>query len=155
MRAAQSSIFALCLSAVGLSVPASFAETPAEHPLHWFEGCSEVGNAYREVWRGEAGLLFGFAVQLDETGTASFFEQTRIEPNAEGGYTFAAYPAGKGPTFFKSTYADESEVEFVNPDNDYPQKIKYYIVDGQFSAEISSLDGSGATGWNFTPCAAD
>ena len=42
-------------------------------------------------------------------------------------------------------------VTFVNADNDYPKRVRYWREGGELRAEISQLDGSDAMQFAFRP----
>jgi len=131
------------------------ALTPAangEHPLGWMSGCWQNAEGdYREVWSApDHDYLFGYALSL-KGDKVSFFEQSRIAPGRKG-YVFNVYPGGKGPVAFPATGQEGDSVEFVNPDNDFPQRIRYARDGNRMIATISLLDGSKGQGFAFRPC---
>lgn len=144
----------LCLLAIGAAAPAITAEEADPNRLDWLTGCwqSEDGVT-REIWSGsEDGYYFGYNVVLKD-GHAVFFEQMRIDPAPLP--VFNAYPAGNGPFPFAATTLSEASITFVNPDHDFPQKIKYWREDDVLRATISKMDGSSPGAFRFTACAAD
>jgi hypothetical protein len=77
------------------------------------------------------------------------WEQMRIEQAADGTVAFFASPGGAPAVRFDARTATESAVEFINPSNDYPQRIRYERKGGEVEAEISLLDGSKPMRWHF------
>ena len=45
----------------------------------------------------------------------------------------------------------DEAIEFANPANDYPQRIRYWRQGKLLMAEISQIDGSKAVRWNYRP----
>nr|WP_321439971.1 DUF6265 family protein [uncultured Hyphomonas sp.] len=121
------------------------------HPLGWMSGCWENADGdYREVWSApDHGYLFGYALAL-KGDRVSFFEQSRIDPGK--GFTFNAYPAGKGPSPFREIERGASHIVFADPGHDYPQRIRYAREGDRMTAEISLIDGSRGQGFAFRRC---
>jgi hypothetical protein len=121
------------------------------HPLGWMSGCWENADGdYREVWSApDHGYLFGYALALKDD-RVSFFEQSRIDPGK--GFTFNAYPAGKGPSLFREIERGASHIVFADPGHDYPQRIRYAREGDRMTAEISLIDGSRGQGFAFRRC---
>ncbi len=51
---------------------------------------------------------------------------------------------------FTAAEDEGDSVTFVNPANDYPQRIRYWREGEKLKAEISLEDGSNAMDWTFT-----
>lgn len=132
------------------------AETPPEteaHVFDWIADCwiSETG-ATREVWQiGSNTLVFGFNLVQGEDGETAFFEQLRLEKDAEG-WRFAAHPRGIAPTYFEQVEGGASSATFMNTENDYPQRIRYWRDGAGLSAEIALASGERPNAWRFSPC---
>lgn len=96
-----------------------------------------------------AGLMLGGS--RSGTGdTLGFFEHMRIE-RSDAGLKFCAMPQGRAGACFQSVAANEGEVAFENPANDYPTRIVYRREPYGISAEISGPDGSRKQRWTFVP----
>lgn len=106
--------------------------------LHPFVGCwQSADGSGTESWTEDpSGWLFGYAVNRDEDGKVTFFEQMRI---ADGVLTVI------GPnddlTEFTRVKAGPEYI-FENPEHDFPQRIAYTPSKGRLDAYISAMDGS-------------
>ncbi len=123
------------------------------HPLNWLTGCWQTGDeTVEETWvlSRQGDQLFGHSVTA-KNGVRVFFEMMRIDFE-DTATTFSAYPRGMGPTVFESVDQHSSVIAFINPENDYPQRISYSRVNDELKAEISLLDGSRPAGWVYRPC---
>ncbi len=112
----------------------------------------EAGASWTdELWTSPRGGVMlgvsrsGFGSQLET------WEMTHIERKADGSVSFFAQPKGKPPTEFKQVLRSTDAVEFANPANPYPQRIRYWRQGQLLMAEISRLDGSEAMRWNYRP----
>jgi hypothetical protein len=79
------------------------------------------------------------------------WEQMRIERTADGGFRFVAMPQGAPPVAFEAIGAGDDWIEFMNRENDYPQRIRYWRQGESLRARISLADGSNPTEWTFVP----
>lgn len=129
-------------------------ETTETLPLDWMVGCWQTDNdSVEETWvmSRRADQLFGYSV-TSKDGRRVFFEMMRID--IDGSHlTFSAYPRGQGPTRFNSTSIDIAAIEFVNDQNDYPQRIRYSLAGVELIAVISKMDGSKTSQWRYRRCA--
>lgn len=104
-----------------------------------------------EVWTTPRGGTMlgmsrsGFGPDMKE------WEFARIERKADGLLSFFAQPRGKPATEFRQVLRSSDAVEFANPANDYPQRIRYARQGQLLMAEISRLDGSEEMRWNYRP----
>ncbi|HVG03532.1 MAG TPA: DUF6265 family protein [Burkholderiaceae bacterium] len=64
------------------------------------------------------------------------FEFLRIERTA-GQVDYVAQPSGRPPTRFRMSDASATHAEFVNPEHDFPQRIRYTRESDLLRAEIS------------------
>ena len=115
-------------------------------------GCWERVEA--EAWTQEcwmepkAGLMLG-ASREGKGAKLGIWEWMRIEQAADGAITFYASPRGAPPASFPARTVNAEAIEFVNAAHDYPQRIRYWIKDGQLEAEISKIDGSDPVRWSY------
>jgi hypothetical protein len=142
------------LAALSL-IAASAMLAPAAHAdegLKWMTGCWRTADkSYKEVWaKPDAGYLFGYALNYDETGALSFFEQSRIDAGTPA--VFNAYPGGFGPSEFTEESRGKNTVTFANPALDYPQRIVYERKGGRMTATISLINGAREQKWEFKKC---
>ena len=117
------------------------------------QGCWQVEDtSIEETWTRslQGDQLFGFSV-ISKDGQRVFFEQLRIDLE-QSGIVLSAYPKGTGPTPFKGTLGSDSAIEFANPANDYPQRIRYERAGDRLLAEISMLDGKKLSKWRYRRC---
>ncbi len=154
------------LSSLILSVaPQGVFGAPLDPHDMWFTGCWEFEDgSTREVWSEPEGIhLFGYSVSYEHSPsttsgkTVTFFETMRIELAPSGDYpvAFFAYPSGKGPTRFEQTAHAPHAVTFENPQNDYPQRIRYWRDGTHLKAEISTLQGEQIRQFDYRPCSID
>ena len=134
------------------AVPAS-AQAPSEMP-GWLAGCWQQVEG--EQWTDEcwtaprAGLMIG-ASRTGTGETLQFFEHSRVETADDGTLVFVAMPRGAAGTPFRAEDGGADWIEFVNPANDYPQRIRYWREGDRLHAEIALLDGSRAVAWSYAP----
>ncbi len=148
---------------LAMSGPAALGQTPAAPvaptalPI-WMAGCwiteaDASGARSEECWtvpRGE--MMLGSGHHFNGARTLSF-EHMRIE-RVDGALVFVALPGGETPTRFagQPSAANDGQgdsVLFVNVDNGYPQRIRYWRDGEQLLAEISFLDGRERVRWRF------
>ena len=142
----------LIFAALLLAAPLT-AEAPKGAALPgWMAGTwmMEEGAQWAdEVWTDPRGGMMlgvgrsGFGPQLDS------WELTQIRVKADGSMVYIARPEGKAPVEFPMVLISEEAVEFANPSHDYPQRIRYWRQGKLLVAEISLLDGSRQTRWNY------
>lgn len=118
----------------------------------WMAGCWEMHEGERwaeECWTAPRdGQMLGSGRTGGPDGIRSF-EFMRIEREGES-LAFRAAPGGSGWTSFTAA-ADGAGVTFVNAENDYPNRVRYWREGGELRAEISQLDGSDAVRFTFRP----
>jgi len=131
------------------------AQTGADDALPGFMAGAwmmEDGASWNdEVWTDARG---GVMLGLSRSGFGPqlrLWEMARIERKSDGSVSYFAQPMGKGPTEFRQVLRSAESVEFANPANDYPQRIRYWRQGQLLMAEISRLDGSDAMRWNYRP----
>jgi len=133
----------IALSATALLTAAAVHAEEPELPS-WMTGCWEMRNGERwaeECWTApRGGQMLGSGRTGDASGVRSF-EFMRIEREGET-LAFRAAPGGQGWTSFASTPDAGDGVTFVNAENDYPKRVRYWREGGELRAEISQLDGS-------------
>ena len=119
----------------------------------WMSGCWQSRDGERwaeECWTvARGGQMLGSGRTGDATGVRSF-EFMRIEREGEG-LAFRASPGGDGWTSFAAAADPAGGVTFVNAENDYPKRVRYWREGGELRAEISQLDGSDAVQFAFRP----
>ena len=130
---------------------APYKQAP-QSELGWLDGCWQTrSGATQEVWSVSAPtLLFGYNT-AQKDGEVSFFEQLRIEKSAQG-WVYYAYPRGQGPTIFREKARAAGRIDFINPDHDYPQLIRYSRQGTVLTATIADASGSNARDWTYIPC---
>lgn len=129
------------------------AEAPSELPA-WLAGCWQQveGDQWTdECWTApRAGLMIGSS--RSGTGeTLQFFEHSRVETAEDGTLVFVAMPRGAVGTPFRAEDGGADWIEFVNPANDYPQRIRYWREGETLRARISLMDGGNPGEWTFKP----
>lgn len=115
----------------------------------WIEQQGESWS--EEFWTpARGGLLLG-AARTGKGAVLEFWEQTRIEQDADGTIAFYASPRGVSVSRFPMESQGATEIAFANPAHDYPQRIRYWREGPLLKAEISKMDGSGKEIWTYTP----
>ena len=137
------------------TVFAAIAMQAAEPALPgWMAGCWETASDDKwteECWTApRAGIMLG----SNRTGAGDrleMFEMMQIGslPGSPG-MAFWAAPNGSNRTMFAWSPSNEPGVTFVNPKNEYPQRIRYWREGSDLHAEISLTDGSKAVRWRFS-----
>ncbi len=121
--------------------------------LTWLEGCwTDADQTIEERWirSREGSQLFGYSTATD-SGNLVSFEQLRIDL-IEGQWSLNAYPSGVGPTKFDAEAVGPQQIIFLNIHNEFPQRILYRRSGEHLVAEISLLDGTKQTAWNYRRC---
>ncbi|MBB5984564.1 DUF6265 family protein [Sphingobium lignivorans] len=160
MRFAQRNMLVAVMILPGLLAAAGArADAPVVASLPgWMAGCwlAETGEARfsEECWTTPRGAMMIGSGHMFGGERSYSFEHMRIV--REGGtIVFIAQPGGAPPTRFAmdrqtpSGGPEAASVSFVNPDNDYPQRVTYRLTDGHLEAEIAMLDGSRPMRWSF------
>lgn len=146
-----------------MSGPAALGQSPAAPvppmalPI-WMAGCwiteaNASGARSEECWTVPRGdMMLGSGHHFNGARTLSF-EHMRIE-RAEGALVFVALPSGETPTRFamQPSAANDGQgdsVLFVNVENGYPQRIRYWREGEQLIAEIAFIDGRERVQWRF------
>jgi hypothetical protein len=107
-------------------------------------GATLDGVEMEETWSTAAGgMLIGMHRDISKKGT--FFEFLRIVETKDG-IVFMAQPSGQPPTPFRLAEAGANNVVFVNPDNDFPKRILYWLEDAQLCARVQG-DGNASEQW--------
>lgn len=141
MVAAGMLICALAVHAQPVPPPAAAAVPPRSTApaaellridnLAWLAGCWN-GNVnqrdFREQWSPLRGSMLLGAGSTVFQGKTQNFEYLRIESRPEGIF-YVALPSGQRETAFKLIAIDTDDKDtifvFVNPENDFPQRISY------------------------------
>jgi len=126
---------------------------------HWMAGCWEQrsGDAWtEECWTGPRGGMMmgssrsGSGDRLDEWETMQIVREDTDDP-AVVRLAFWAAPGGVKRTMFAWTRANVPGVTFINLENDYPQRIRYWREGKYLMAEISLANGSKPRRWRYEP----
>ena len=126
--------------------------TPVEAPgpdikdLAWIAGTwsgSEGGTEIEEVWLPpKGGAMLG--VHRDVSGgKMTGFEFLRIQTRGDG-IAYIAMPNGMRPTVFPMKESADKKVMFENLENDFPQRILYWLdTEGALHARIEGSKRGG------------
>jgi hypothetical protein len=114
--------------------------------LAWLAGywmSDKRGMLAEECWLPpEGGLMLGLHRDALEDGNI-FFEYLRIMETGDG-IVYYATPQGYDTTKFKLTAlsweGNSAQAVFENPDHDYPQLIRYMLIEGGLRAEIEGTE---------------
>ena len=137
---------------------AAMAATTAPQLPEWMAGCWELHSQERwteECWSGpRGGMMIGYSRSgtadiVSEWETMQIVREDSDDP-AVVKLGFWASPQGAKRTLFAWVPADEPGVTFVNLENDYPQRIRYWREGADLLAEISLENGSRPRRWRFS-----
>lgn len=141
---------ALALAAGLMAVPAS---AQVQEMPGWMSGCWQMredsGRWAEECWTLVRGGQMMGSGRAGSGGDLGSFEFMLIRQDEDGAITFFAAPSGNNWTPFAAEAADGQSATFVNPDNDYPQKVRYWREGELLKARISMLDDSNPMEWTF------
>lgn len=147
MRKLPLSLLALAL----LVAPAGLGAQQARLP-DWMTGCWEMREGDRwaeECWTVPRGGMMIGSGRAGSGDTVRSFEHMRIERGEDGKLRFLASPGGQGWTAFAVADDPGQGVTFVNPGNDFPQRVRYWREGDLLEAEISLEGGENAMRWTF------
>ena len=143
----------MCLALLAAGTAAHAHELPS-----WMAGCwvQTEGDAWtEECWTGpRADIMLGSS-RTGEGDNLRFWETMQIvldQENEDGPVwpmVMWASPLGEQRTMFTLESSDAPGVSFINSENDYPQRIRYWRDDKLLMAEISMLDGSNQRRWSY------
>lgn len=147
----------MMLTLAAMLLAAGAAPTP-DMPA-WMTGCWEQRSGERwteECWSSPRGaMMIGYS-RSGEAGTVTEWEVMQIvhaetDDPAVPWMTFTALPSGQNRTTFAWEPTQGPGVAFVNLENDYPQRIRYWREGADLFAEISLSDGSKPRRWRYSP----
>ncbi len=128
-------------SSVALLIATASLTTTAQPAMPVFmAGCwsgehADTRRRSYEVWIApKAERMLGVSETMRPDRTE--FEFLRIE-RAAGQVDYVAQPSGRPPTRFRMSDASATHAEFVNPEHDFPQQIRYTRESDLLRAEIS------------------
>ncbi|HUR81211.1 MAG TPA: DUF6265 family protein [Thermoanaerobaculia bacterium] len=122
----------------------------AVQSLAWMSGhwsATVDGVEMEEVWLAPKNDVM-VGMHRDVKGAQSSFEFMRIANTPEG-VAFLAQPGGKPVTPFPLVESSGTRVVFANPKHDYPQRIIYFLRDGQLCATVEG-EGQPSESWCWT-----
>lgn len=120
-----------CLrEASGHSAEAAQMATGEIKALAWLAGCWQ-GDSGEECWLAPlGGTMLGVNRGPEREGDQPAFEFLRIVER-DGGLAYLASPSGRfPPVAFPAIEMGESRIVFANPEHDFPQRITYWLGDG-------------------------
>lgn len=131
------------------------AQVTATAPLPSFlTGCWQQRSAEKwteECWTSPRGGMMLGSAREGSADKVNHWEWMRIERGADGVLSFFASPKGAPQAAFKATTATANEILFINPEHDYPQRIRFARTTTGIEAEISLADGTKPTRWSYRP----
>ena len=141
---------ALILSATLLTAPAR-AETAVPA---WLAGtwAMENGSAWAdEVWTSpRGGLMLGLA-RSGFGPDVEKWETARIEKRPGVGLVYVVQAKHTAPVEFPMALMSADAIEFTNPQNLFPQRVRWWREGQLLMSELSKMDGSEAVRVNFRP----
>jgi hypothetical protein len=129
------------------------AAAPTPSMPAFLAGCWEQsqddGRWTEECWTDARGGLMIGSGRVGKGDRVGHWEWMRIERGADGALTFYGSPKGATPVGFNSTEVSATSVTFVNPNHDYPQRVRYVVTAAGIDAEVSLADGSKPDRWSY------
>ena len=146
--------FLLAFLLSGLLVPsAALALSDAAPMPEWMTGSwvySDEAGWSEEYWTTLRGDIMLGSSRSGSGNRLDFWEQMRIQKEADGTVAFWAVTADQNPVRFELVVSMDNEVVFENAEHDYPQRIRYWREGVALKAEISLLDGSKAVQFTYS-----
>ena len=141
---------------IAATLPAQTAAQTVAQPVlpAWLAGtwAMEDGASWAdELWTDPRG---GVMLGLSRIGFGSevkSWELTQIKTRKDGTLAYIVQEEGKPAVEYPLVLISAEAIEFSNPANDYPQRIRYWRQGKLLMAEISKLDGSQTLRWNYRP----
>jgi hypothetical protein len=129
------------------------AATSSPAMPEFLSGCWEQrqddGRWTEECWTDARGGLMIGSGRVGKGDRVGHWEWMRIERGADGALTFYGSPKGATPVGFKAAEASAMSITFVNPNHDYPQRVRYLVTATGLDAEVSLADGSKHDRWSY------
>ena len=135
-----------------LAAPLAAIDPPPAAMPGWITGAWEQRSGTDwadEFWTPPRGGLMIGAARMGKGERIDLFEHTRIVRLPDGTLVFIAQPFGNPAVHFPLVGSGTQSVEFANPANDYPQRIRYWREGPLLRARISLMDGSKAQEWTY------
>ncbi len=120
--------------------------------LAWMSGRWESVSGERwveESWSAPRGGAMFAISRTGSGGTLREFEFIRLQADQDGRLVYQASPNGRSSVAFTLNAMSATSVTFLNPDHDFPQRIRYERDGDILRATISAADGSNAMSWTF------
>jgi hypothetical protein len=134
---------------------AGLAQTPKPtiNDLAWLAGCWEAnlnGRELNEQWmKPSAGIMLGMGRTV-AGGKVREYEFLQIREDTDGALYYVAKPSGQPEGSFKLKQLQNNEVNFENPEHDFPQRIIYRLqTDGSLFARIEGTSNGKARGFEY------
>jgi hypothetical protein len=140
----------LAVLALPFSAPA-FAATALPE---WMAGtwAMESGAAWAdEVWTSPRGGMMLGIYRLGFGGKAEEWHTARIEPKGGGLVLIIQDKGGAASVEFQLAVFGASSIEFTNPANAFPQRIRFWREGQLLMSESARMDGGEARRMNFRP----
>ena len=147
MKPISAAVLLVALALAPVAAQAQEAAMPA-----WMAGCWQMRDGERwaeECWTIPRGGQMMGSGRTGAGDAVRSFEFMLIE-RGEDGLLFRAAPGGSGWTAFAAGEDPGEGVTFLNPGNDYPQRVRYWREGDLLKAEISQIDGSRAVAFSFS-----
>ncbi|MFA7588188.1 MAG: DUF6265 family protein [Novosphingobium sp.] len=146
------------LVAILLTISAPLAaQAKIEAPLPgWLTGSWLMEDGARwadEYWTPPRGGMMIGASRMGFGPELETWETTRIMRGTRGGLSLFVQRRGEAVVEFPLAHVSAAAVEFANPLNGFPQRIRYERVGQLLIAEVSRMDGSDTMRWQYRPVA--
>ena len=142
----RNSLFGL-LYAAALAVADTETIAPTSiDELGWLAGCwAHVGRDEGSVepWLPPAGGAMLAVSRIIRDGRMVSYEFLRVEETRDGSLRLIAMPVGQAATAFALATIGDKLVVFENPDHDFPQRLRYRLVDPDRLLATAEADSDG------------
>lgn len=133
---------------------ADSSAAPTLDAVAWMAGCwdnEEAEPGSREQWTAPAGgTMFGVSWTL-KGGATGFYEFMILRQTEADELELVALPMGRSQTAFRMIESGEQSAVFENLENDFPQRIRYWLegndhlkarIEGDVQGELRTSDFS-------------
>lgn len=143
-------LIAALAGAAGAESPAATVDDLAWMAGYWVRDAGG-GRRVEELWLPPAGGLMLGLHRDTAPGRRPFFENLRIDEDAEGVPTYWASPGGGEPVPFRLVEHGDRHAVFANPAHDFPRRITYRLAaDGTLHARVEGGTEDRVAEWSWT-----
>lgn len=147
-------IAAALAALLAAAAPAGAEITPRGALPDWMEGtwlAVDGSDWSDQLWTdARGGMMLGF-LRAGFGPDLQSWETAQIRRRPDGTIGLVLREEGRQPVEFALAVQSEQAVEFANPANPYPQRLRWSRQGKLLTLELSRIDGSDARSWNFRP----